>query len=32
MDRFVDISFDCLPPARSAMDVPIDASPKFRAK
>lgn len=33
MDRFVDISFDCLP-LRSIgrMDVPLDASPKFRAK
>lgn len=31
MDRFVDISFDCLP-LRSIgrMDVPLDASPKFR--
>lgn len=33
MDRFVDISFDCLPlRSISRMDVPIDASPKFRAK
>lgn len=33
MDRFVDISFDCLPlRSISRMDVPLDASPKFRAK
>ena len=31
MDRFVEISFDCLP-LRSVgrMDIPLDASPKFR--
>ncbi|HEY1599202.1 MAG TPA: hypothetical protein VGG64_06340 [Pirellulales bacterium] len=33
MDRYVDISFDCLP-LRSIerTDIPIDASPKFRAR
>ena len=33
MDRYVDITFDCLP-LRSIgrMDIPIDASPKFRAR
>lgn len=33
MDRYVEISFDCLP-LRSIgrFDIPIDASPKFRAK
>lgn len=33
MDRWVEISFDCLP-LRSVgrMDIPIDASPKFRAR
>ena len=32
MDRWVEISFDCLP-LRSVgrMDIPIDASPKYRA-
>jgi hypothetical protein len=32
MERWVDISFDCLP-LRSVtrMDIPIDASPKYRA-
>jgi hypothetical protein len=32
MNRWVDISFDCLP-LRSVtrMDIPIDASPKYRA-
>jgi len=32
MDRWVDISFDCLP-LRSVtrLDVPIDASPKYRS-
>jgi len=33
MSQFVDIEFDCLP-LRSVgrMDIPIDASPKFRAR
>ncbi len=33
MQNFVDISFDCLP-LRSVtrMDIPIDASPKYRAR
>ncbi len=33
MDRFVDVAFDCLP-LRSVtrLDVPIDASPKYRAR
>jgi hypothetical protein len=33
MDRFVEIAFDCLP-LRSIgrVDIPLDASPKFRAK
>jgi hypothetical protein len=33
MNRHVDISFDCLP-LRSVgrMDIPIDASPKYRAR
>lgn len=33
MTRYVDIAFDCLP-LRSVgrMDIPIDASPKFRAR
>lgn len=33
MDRYVDITFDCLP-LRSIgrMDIPLDASPKFRAR
>lgn len=33
MNRWVDISFDCLP-LRSVtrLDIPIDASPKFRAR
>jgi len=33
MNRWVDISFDCLP-LRSVtrLDIPLDASPKFRAK
>ena len=33
MDRYVDITFDCLP-MRSIgrMDIPLDASPKFRAR
>ncbi len=33
MHRYVDITFDCLP-LRSIgrMDIPIDASPKFRAR
>ncbi|MBN8624498.1 MAG: hypothetical protein J0M17_03315 [Planctomycetes bacterium] len=33
MDRYVDVSFDCLPlRSISRMDIPLDASPKFRAK
>lgn len=33
MDRFVDISFDCLPLRTiGRLDIPIDASPKFRAR
>lgn len=33
MDRFVEITFDCLP-LRSIgrLDIPMDASPKFRAR
>jgi hypothetical protein len=33
MDRFVEITFDCLP-LRSVgrLDIPLDASPKFRAR
>lgn len=32
MDRWVDISFDCLPlRSISRLDIPLDASPKFRA-
>jgi hypothetical protein len=33
VDRYVEIAFDCLP-LRSVtrLDIPIDASPKFRAK
>lgn len=33
MDRYVDISFDCLP-LRSVgrLDIPIDASPKYRER
>jgi hypothetical protein len=33
MTRFVDIAFDCLP-LRSVgrLDIPLDASPKFRAR
>lgn len=33
MNRFVEISFDCLP-LRSVgrMDIPMDASPKYRAR
>lgn len=33
MERYVEISFDCLP-LRSIcrLDIPLDASPKFRAK
>ena len=32
MNRFVDITFDCLP-LRSVtrLDIPIDASPKYQA-
>ncbi|MCC7086100.1 MAG: hypothetical protein IT427_13945 [Pirellulales bacterium] len=33
MQRFVEISFDCLPlRAISRLDVPMDASPKYRAR
>ena len=33
MDRYVEITFDCLPlRSLSRLDIPIDASPKFRAK
>jgi len=33
MDRFVDISFDCLPLRTvGRLDIPMDASPKFRAR
>ena len=33
MDRWVDISFDCLPLRTvDRLDVPIDASPKYRAR
>ena len=33
MDRFVDITFDCMP-LRSVgrLDIPLDASPKYRAR
>ena len=33
MDRWVDVSFDCLP-LRSVgrLDIPLDASPKFQAR
>ena len=33
MDRYVDVAFDCLP-LRSVtrLDIPIDASPKYRAR
>ena len=33
MDRYVEISFDCLP-LRSVgrLDIPLDASPKYRAR
>jgi hypothetical protein len=32
MDRWVDISFDCLPlRAIGRLDVPLDASPRYRA-
>jgi hypothetical protein len=33
MDRFVEIAFDCLPlRSLGRVDIPLDASPKFRAK
>src|SRR3569832_2918526 len=33
MDRYVDITYDCLPQRSiGRMDIPIDASPKFRAR
>lgn len=33
MNRFVDITFDCLPLRTiSRVDIPIDASPKYRAR
>ena len=33
MDRWVDITFDCLPLRTiTRMDIPIDASPKYRAR
>lgn len=33
MERFVDIAFDCLPLRTiSRLDIPIDASPKYRAR
>ena len=33
MDRWVDITFDCLPLRTiTRLDIPIDASPKYRAK
>ena len=33
MDRFVEIVFDCLPlRSLGRVDIPLDASPKFRAK
>lgn len=33
MDRHVEISFDCLPlRSITRVDIPLDASPKFRAK
>ena len=33
MERWVDITFDCLPLRTiTRMDVPMDASPKYRAK
>ena len=33
MHRFVDITFDCLPlRSISRLDIPLDASPKYRAK
>lgn len=33
MQRFVEISFDCLPlRAISRLDIPIDASPRYRAQ
>lgn len=33
MNRYVDIAFDCLPLRTiSRLDIPLDASPKFRAR
>jgi hypothetical protein len=33
MNRYVDIAFDCLPLRTiSRLDIPIDASPKYRAR
>jgi hypothetical protein len=33
MDRFVEVAFDCLPLRSVArLDIPIDASPKYRAR
>lgn len=33
MDRYVEITFDCLPlRSLGRIDIPLDASPKFRAK
>jgi hypothetical protein len=33
MDRFVDIHFDCLPlRSVSRLDIPLDASPRFRER
>ena len=33
MDRYVEITFDCLPlRSLGRLDIPLDASPKFRAK
>lgn len=33
MDRYVEISFDCLPLRTiTRLDIPIDASPKYRAR
>jgi hypothetical protein len=33
MDHFVEITFDCLPlRSISRLDIPLDASPKYRAK
>ena len=33
MQRYVEISFDCLPlRTMSRLDIPIDASPRYRAR